>query len=354
MEIFGGKGKAIPSGGFRGGSTSWRPETATYVELADEIKKLGLEDAIEQNIPNEDPRGPIDQLKSSIEACAPSEGPQITTIHIQSPTDRHVSGNITPANALAIKATLRNEYKLDAFIQNYSHFLRIDFETWEPSKAAQADLYSTTIPETVKSIMSDLQTEIQAQGQRISIYPRLWADPLSENGKITYAVGLAALAQSLTGQSGQGITSGEIRSIVKTRLAEIEQILPVLPNALVTTTLVTGEGGRADLRRAIAGAGAVAAAAPAAPAQAVGASTGRFRTASSAISRLRYHQSHATIEYDVGYLDRFDGLVWKGLEDWGGRATEEDDFVPEHRVRVLKRRVDDFVVWNRVERIDRT
>lgn len=64
-------------------------------------------------------------------------------------------------------------------------------------------------------------------------------------------------------------------------------------------------------------------------------SPGRFRTASAALSRLRWDPAHAGIAYEVGYLDRFDGLLWLPLSEWG-RATEDEEFVPEHRVRTLR------------------
>jgi uncharacterized protein (UPF0248 family) len=60
------------------------------------------------------------------------------------------------------------------------------------------------------------------------------------------------------------------------------------------------------------------------------------------------------VEYDLAYEDRFEGLVWMGLEDWGGKETEDEDFIPAHRVRVLRRREDLHVVWNRARRVDLT
>ena len=83
-------------------------------------------------------------------------------------------------------------------------------------------------------------------------------------------------------------------------------------------------------------------------------SSQRFRDARSALNRLRHDARHADIEYDVGYVDRFEGMKWMSLADWGGKRTEEDDFIPEHRVRMIVRATDTFVVWNRELRIDRT
>lgn len=76
--------------------------------------------------------------------------------------------------------------------------------------------------------------------------------------------------------------------------------------------------------------------------------------ASQVLSRLRWDPLHAPHDYEVGYLDRFEGLKWLPLEKWG-REVEEEDFVPEHRIRVF-RRVDPVgggrrVVWEREGRV---
>ena len=80
----------------------------------------------------------------------------------------------------------------------------------------------------------------------------------------------------------------------------------------------------------------------------------RFRSARSAISRLRFDPKHAETEYDVGYEDRFEGIMWIALAKWGGKGTEEEDFIPEHRVKKIVRARDGVVVWDREERVDRT
>lgn len=83
-------------------------------------------------------------------------------------------------------------------------------------------------------------------------------------------------------------------------------------------------------------------------------SEGRFRTAAAAISRLQHDPAHAGIEYDVGYLDRFAGMMWMALGEWGGRASEDEDWIPEHRIREIVRARDGVVVWSREERRDWT
>lgn len=63
-------------------------------------------------------------------------------------------------------------------------------------------------------------------------------------------------------------------------------------------------------------------------------SSNRFPPAAQVLSRLRWDPAHKPFEYEVGYLDRFEGLMWLPMEQWG-KATEEEDFIPEHRIRCL-------------------
>lgn len=79
----------------------------------------------------------------------------------------------------------------------------------------------------------------------------------------------------------------------------------------------------------------------------------KFPAASQVLSRLRWHPVHAAHDYEVGYLDRFEGLMWLPLEKWG-KATEEEDFVPEHRIRVFRRVGEGGLretVWDREARV---
>jgi uncharacterized protein (UPF0248 family) len=82
-------------------------------------------------------------------------------------------------------------------------------------------------------------------------------------------------------------------------------------------------------------------------------STGnKFPPASQALSRLRWDPAHSSFDYEIGYLDRFEGLMWLPLEQWG-KETEDEEFIPEHRIRVF-RRIDKgrtgVVVWDREKR----
>ena len=41
------------------------------------------------------------------------------------------------------------------------------------------------------------------------------------------------------------------------------------------------------------------------------------------------------------------------LEEWGGKETEEEEFIPLHRVRTLRKLEDGEVIWDREGRVDR-
>lgn len=84
-----------------------------------------------------------------------------------------------------------------------------------------------------------------------------------------------------------------------------------------------------------------------------GAPSDRFRSASQAMQRLKWDRKHQAIEYEIGYVDRFDGMMWKRLDQWQTH-TEEEDFIPEHRIWIIRRVRGHAMVWDREKRIDRT
>ncbi|KAF2211846.1 hypothetical protein CERZMDRAFT_98278 [Cercospora zeae-maydis SCOH1-5] len=81
--------------------------------------------------------------------------------------------------------------------------------------------------------------------------------------------------------------------------------------------------------------------------------SGRFRSASHAMRRLKWDPKHQAVEYEVGYVDRFDGMMWKRLDHWQ-MHTEEEDFIPEHRIWIIRRVRGHTMVWDREKRTDRT
>ncbi|KAK1816133.1 hypothetical protein LTR12_009473 [Friedmanniomyces endolithicus] len=68
------------------------------------------------------------------------------------------------------------------------------------------------------------------------------------------------------------------------------------------------------------------------------------------LSRLRWHPDHRLTRYEIGYRDRFlPELLWMPLEEWGRKATEEEDWIPGHRVMVIRSvgEGEGGVVWDR-------
>ncbi|GAB7358162.1 hypothetical protein MBLNU230_g0317t1 [Neophaeotheca triangularis] len=70
------------------------------------------------------------------------------------------------------------------------------------------------------------------------------------------------------------------------------------------------------------------------------------QTAANMLHKLRWHPWLNGASYEVGYQDRFDGLMWKALEEWrSAREAEEEDWIPEHRIRAFRRVGDGVWVW---------
>ncbi|KAL8806825.1 MAG: hypothetical protein Q9182_001085 [Xanthomendoza sp. 2 TL-2023] len=78
-----------------------------------------------------------------------------------------------------------------------------------------------------------------------------------------------------------------------------------------------------------------------------------LRTAQEIMNRIEHDDSLQISDYLVGYEDRHCGIMWKGVAEWLEiKETEEEDFIPQHRIRYFKRQSDDHVVWDRVKRVD--
>ncbi|KAI7342881.1 hypothetical protein KC336_g23123, partial [Hortaea werneckii] len=80
----------------------------------------------------------------------------------------------------------------------------------------------------------------------------------------------------------------------------------------------------------------------------------RFRDARTAMEFLLYDSRHANMEYEIGYHDRFEGLKWISLGEWGKKGVDHEDFIPLHRIRKLRRVADGRIVWDREKRLDLT
>lgn len=69
------------------------------------------------------------------------------------------------------------------------------------------------------------------------------------------------------------------------------------------------------------------------------------------LNRLQWDPSLDVADFTVGYLERFDGIKEMPMTMWTRESTD-DDFIPQHRIKYLKRNSDMRIVWHRDERID--
>lgn len=77
----------------------------------------------------------------------------------------------------------------------------------------------------------------------------------------------------------------------------------------------------------------------------------KLRSAHDIMNRIRHDLSLQISDHIIGYEDRHVGTMWKGVEEWLS-TTEEDDFIPMHRIKYFKRKSDGHIVWDREKRID--
>jgi uncharacterized protein (UPF0248 family) len=82
------------------------------------------------------------------------------------------------------------------------------------------------------------------------------------------------------------------------------------------------------------------------------ASTGKLRTSTDVMSRIRWDPNLDSSDFIVGYDDRFTGIQEKKFEEWKSELTDEE-FIPQHRVMYFKRKSDGEIVWDRRLRVDK-
>lgn len=82
------------------------------------------------------------------------------------------------------------------------------------------------------------------------------------------------------------------------------------------------------------------------------ASSGPLPPADKVFHRIRWDDSINHEDIEIQYLDRHEGLMKKPFTEWL-RDTEDEEFVPMHRIRSFVRRSDGTVLWDRVRRIHR-
>ena len=282
------------------------------------------------------------------------------------PTKRLITDQLTTQARRTISTTIQRCIEMDEvnvdqahvtkkFLQEFNHFLKIECTCWAQSPTKQAEFEDETVTNNINAVVRYLE-DVDRRPELKGVCSRLLPVPFGENahsGSIVYAIGVKRSPRATyTDAELEKMCAGRIVPNVTENVLEYDG-----GESLITISLARGGDFEPLLQKVIHGAAtAQARDSPSAStlAQEHSNSSGKFRTAAQAINRLRHDPAHGGVEYDLGYEDRFAGLVWMGLEEWGGRATEEEDFIPEHRVRQLRRRGDGVVIWDRERKVDLT
>ncbi|KAI6841171.1 hypothetical protein KC340_g8971 [Hortaea werneckii] len=218
------------------------------------------------------------------------------------------------------------------FIHSAKEYVLIEFELWSPNRPARRQMQQQ-IPDLVKAVATHLNA-------------RVWPNPLeSTPGRSVFALALFD-HREVYAPSEQALP-------YRTRSYHyLESLLPYdRTGAVISLTAQTGQHLQAKYppEQVEQPAPPTYNVVPKLPAPGQ-----RFRDARSAMEFLLYGSMHANTEYEVGYHDRFEGLKWIALADWGKKGVDHEDFIPLHRIRKLRRVADGTVVWDREKRIDLT
>ncbi len=278
----------------------------------------------------------------------------LTTAHLTTSAVQAIRDAITK-QASATKVLSSPEQGLAGFLSDCSDGLLIaSLEIWQHSPTKVEELREQ-FREEVRPI-GRFAHIIHGEPNTAGVYTRIWPEALVEEGRpgrFVYAIAVCrspgpqvegaerlshcsgCLVAAFVGKPPSYNTAAGLIEVRQATAADFHGLLrePVAGDLASTATAVAG------VAEGLAGMGLEA----------------RFRTAGEVIGRLRHDPAHAGVEYDVGYEDRFAGTMWKTLEEWGwGGATEDEEWIPEHRVRQVRRRGDRVVVWDRVKRVDLT
>ena len=234
-------------------------------------------------------------------------------------------------NSLIVDCTPTKGY--NTFVGMTQCFVAVDIECWGYHGQSRRELLDIQLPGLLKAIAS-------------RVHGRLWPYPvsgsLSDGNHATYVVGIQeshspGKVRNMLGKLEQELDYERSEAVMKLCPYSRDEYVASFSYAANQSTLSTNSPPSDDSEYTSANK-----------------PTSKFRAAGDAISRLRHDPKHAATEYEVGYLDRFEGVMWLRLEDWGGKATEDEEFIPEHRVRQLRRVNDGEVVWDRERRVDIT
>jgi uncharacterized protein (UPF0248 family) len=230
------------------------------------------------------------------------------------------------------------------FCERYSAVILITAECWVPKQ--RESFHSDLINE-----VSHLPERSQKNGSNLKSF-RIWPHAFRpSNDEWIYVVGVqlpqspnsspsrSARARASSGTIGkQYLTLDATVGTSAIRVCSAQEA-KTLPQRYGMTTSTQGRAS-ADTH-------------PAFPTSQSTSTGNKFPPASQVLSRLRWDPAHASYDYEVGYLDRFEGLMWLPLEQWG-KETEDEEFIPEHRIRLFRRAakgVAGDVVWDREKRI---
>ncbi|KAK3635130.1 hypothetical protein LTR56_014902 [Elasticomyces elasticus] len=227
---------------------------------------------------------------------------------------------------------------LDLFLDSYEDFLVLDLETWAKNPQDRMHFQSEGFLEVIKRLCTGAFSEIENGCGASTIPYRAWPYLVGEEGSKLCILGVC---------DGRSLTTDEVDA-VQTWLASCCED----KEGRIDAKSITKERARA-----LFAAGLERNDSPTAPIRSAqeSASSSYLRPFSQIQSRLRWDPAHMSTPYEVGYEDRFDksNLIWRNLEQWA-KATEDEDFVPESRVRTVRRVEDKHVVWDREKRVDRT
>jgi uncharacterized protein (UPF0248 family) len=67
---------------------------------------------------------------------------------------------------------------------------------------------------------------------------------------------------------------------------------------------------------------------------------------------LRWDPGLQKSNFTIGYLERFEGIKEIPVAKWI-TDTSDEDFIPQHRIKYVKRSSDGEIMWDREGRIDK-
>lgn len=278
--------------------------------------------------------------------------------------DSHVHPDHVHAFSQAIKTTdprvgwrLWRDQGGNLFLNQHQAFIKLEACCWDSRKKGKKEDFVAYVKLSNVKLVNRLREKWSGHA-RIRLWPRSLKD--ERQGEYVYAIGISLNAedQSLRDElakrapgSREVDERGDMYYITATRISREEVVAlfhqdPMIRDFAVPEQveepIAIGESTASEHQ-----AGREATVDGNVP------SERRFRTASEVMNRLRHDEKHMYTDYEVGYEDRFEkALKWKALDKWE-KHTEEEEFIPEHRIQQVRRK-NGAVVWDRKERIDRT